>query len=109
MNPALEDSKIAFRELLATSGEKVDLWNGNSTIATVRAVIDRGMSASPLDRGDIQFDDRNITRIEFLRCDMNNAPKVGQSFKDCSSDFHRIQVVRKTELTWRCDCEVSPE
>jgi hypothetical protein len=108
LNVALQDSLSAFRETLATSGENIELSNGNRTLATVGAVVDRGMSAAPLDRGEINFDERNVTRIEFLKCDISIAPVVGQTFKDCCDNYHRIRVVRKTELTYRCDCEEGP-
>lgn len=102
-----QDSIAAFSELLATSGESLILWNGNRVLATVTASVNRNLDARALDKGQVDFSERDKTHVELLRCKIERAPEVGQYFKDCQGEYHRIQVVRKTDITYRCDCEVA--
>ena len=94
-----------FKQLLAVDGEPVSFRDDRFC-----AVVDRGMDATLLNRGQLAFEDRNQTRVEFLLSVLELPPRVGEYFEDECGDHHRVKVVRRTDITWRCDCEMaSPE
>lgn len=106
MSLPTQDRIAAFRASLDVSGKRLELVAGEQSVATVCALVNQGLDAVRLNKGDVDFGERNKTHVEFLRCDIAEDPKVGQHWKDDDGDYHRIQVLRKTDITWRCDCEV---
>lgn len=74
---------------------------------TITAIVNRGLDAKALDAGQIRFDEANKSHVEFLKTSVSSAPRVGEHFEDSDGEFHRIQVVRHSDNTYRCDCEVA--
>lgn len=103
------DLEQAFKELLDTKGETVTLLNGSTEVAEVDVVINRGLDAQALDAGQIDFSERNMTHVEVLRSALDVVPKVGWHFLDDDGFMHRIQTVRRTTLTYRCECEATEQ
>lgn len=97
--------KEGFAELLRTNGEDLIIRN-----SVVRGIVNRGLAASAIARGEMEFGERTDTVAEWLICVMESPPRVGEYFEDEYGDHHRIKVVRRTDITWRLDCEpTSPE
>lgn len=78
-----------------------------SNRGSLKGMVDRGLDAADLDKGQINFSERNKSKIEILRTDVDSAPEVGESFEDTDGFFHRIKIVRRTENTYRCECDVA--
>lgn len=74
---------------------------------TIFAVVNRGLDAKALDAGQIDFSDRNKSHVELLQSAVSSAPRVGEHFIDGDGEFHRIQVLRRTDISYKCDCEVA--
>lgn len=70
----------------------------------VLAIVDRGMDARGVANGLVDFTERDMTRIEVLRSAVDEIPRVGESFTDEDGRLHRIELVRRTDNTYRCDC-----
>jgi hypothetical protein len=94
-----------FRELLDADGEELIFRS-----SVVCGVVNRGLAATALARGEMDYGERNDSVVEVYRCLIEPPPRAGEYFEDDVGDYHRIKVVRKTDITWRLDCEIdSPE
>lgn len=101
MAQANDDRASGFSELLDSDSEELAYRGG-----TIEGIVDRGLDAKALSAGQIDFDERDKTHIEFLRSAVTSVPRVGEFFEDSDNRFHRISVVRRTSNTYKCDCEV---
>lgn len=104
MSLAAEDRLAAFQELLDASGETVVLKDGDRIVGSYCAIVNRGLDARAIDKGALDFGPRDKTHIEFEKCKTPTL-KIGWHFEDEDGDLHRIQVIRKTDNTWKTDCE----
>ena len=102
MNQASHHNERAFRALLATSGESVVFRH-----RPVAAMVDRGLDARAVATGQIAFTELDQSRVEILRCAVGEIPLAGEWFVDGDERHHRIQTVRTTDITYRCDCLVA--
>lgn len=93
-----------FKELLRVSGESLRIYPRNRAVT---GIVDRGLDEPELDKGQVNFDERNQSSIEILRTDVDPAPDPGQWFRDSDGFFHRIRTVQRTKITYRCKCEVA--
>jgi len=73
----------------------------------IQATVNRGLDAQALEAGQIDFDERDRTRIEIIRSVLATPPRVGEHFEDNDGRFHRIQAIKRTDNTFVCDCEVA--
>jgi len=102
MSNAATDRLDALEELLEEDGETLTFRSDSLT-----AIVDRNLEASPTRKGQVEFTERPLTRIELLRSDVTSAPEAGEVFEDAAGEFHRVETVRSTDLTYRCDCLLS--
>jgi len=103
MSIASTDGTLAFRESLDVAGETVRLVSGGNALDRFSALVNRSEYAG-LRKGEVDYDQRNLTTIEFLVADVDVTPDVGQSIKDSVDVYHKIQKLRKTDITWFCTC-----
>lgn len=101
MSEAATLRKQGFKELLERDSEILEFRQ-----CILCGIVDRGMDATALDRGQVDLGERNQTRVEVLCEDLDTPPRPGEQFTDEDDQFHRIKVVRRTDNTYRCDCEL---
>lgn len=104
MTAGSTDRLTGFNELLARDGETLTFRE-----AELVAIIDRGQPPKPSDRGHINFLDSDQSRIEFLKSAVASGPKPGEDIVDEFNLHHRIQTVRQTDITYRCECNTEDE
>lgn len=104
MTAGATDRLSGFNSLLARDGEELT-FRGETLVA----LVDRGQPAKPSDRGHINFLDSDQSRIEFLKSAISTGPKAGEDLKDEFDLHHRIQTVRQTDITYRCECNTEGE
>lgn len=102
MSEAAEDRLQGLSELTEVDSETLTFREDE-----LQAVVNRGLSTAGRDKGQIDFDERDMTHIEVMRQDLDDPPRVGESFEDEDGRFHRIKTVRRTDNTWLCECEVA--
>ena len=93
---------LAFRRLLAMSGETVELHGSEFT-----AIVNRKPFPVDMQKGEVRLKERERSTIEWMMAD-STTPVVGESITDSEEAKHRITKVKRTDLTWVCeDCEIS--
>ncbi len=102
MSEAAEDRLQGLSELTEVDFETLSFRDEE-----LSAVVNRGLNTPGLDKGEIDFNERDMTHIEILRTNLETIPRVGETFTDTDGRFHRIQTVRRTDNTWICECEVA--
>lgn len=100
MSQSSTDRARAFAELLVVAGETMTIG-----AASPSAIVNRNLDPSKLFPGSLDFQDRNMSRVEFLASAVASAPRVGQSLADADGEFHRISIVQKTDITWVLFCK----
>lgn len=108
MSLAASDRIQGFRASLDVAGEQLHLLDGTHPVATVCALVNRS-DFKVLTQGEINFDERNATTVEFLICDLTPVPRVGQYLKDSVDVYHRIAKLRRTDISWFAMCEPQAE
>lgn len=102
MSEAAEDRFEGLSELIQVDSEGL-LFRDEELLA----VVNRGLNTSAIDKGQLDFDERDMTHIEILRVNLEEPPRAGETFTDTDGRFHRIKTVRRTDNTWICECEVA--
>lgn len=101
MSQAREDRLAGILEAQQSDGETVTFRDADLTVT-----INRGLDAPAIEQGQVDFTERSKSHVEALISDVIPAPRVGEDFEDEDGMFHRIKVVRRTDLTYFCDCEI---
>jgi hypothetical protein len=107
---AVLDRTRGFSENLEVAGECLLLHRSRAnTEQSVDALVNRGLNAAELDQWQIDFDSRDATIVEFMRTETTPRPLAGDYFVDDCLDVHRIQIVKTTDISYRCMCRVGPK
>lgn len=98
---------MGFAALLSADGELLTFRGGNLV-----GLVDRGLGSEPRDVGEVKLSADNQARIEFMKSALaglsdTSAPRKGETITDADGAHHRIQSMRTTDITYRCDCETS--
>lgn len=104
MSPTFRDQAQGFDELLLQDGVALEF---SRTSTPVRSLVDWDLRPSELDKHSLNFRERNFVRVEFPRSAMTPPPKAGEFFSTCNGDLFDIKAVTRSDLTYRCYCDVS--
>ncbi len=89
-----------FNYLLGHSGESMTF-----RAAPLEATVDR--AAEDRQSRNSDFLPRDMSWVEFKKSSVQLRPSAGEYFLDAFGQSHRIELVRTTDITYRCHCEMS--
>lgn len=97
--------RAAFAALVDSSGEDLLYRDG-----IICAVVNLAQNMTPVDRGNLEFGSRTQAVVEWLRSDDDLPPRANEYFEESCGDYYRILGVRRTDISWVCECVIdSPE
>lgn len=103
MSEASEMRLTGFKELLARDGETLEFRHGE-----LEAIVNRGLNTAGVQKGEVNFLERDQTHIEFLKTAVSSVPRSGESLRDETGAYHRVKTVRRTDITYMLECEQEP-
>jgi len=109
MSAGAEDRLLGFNEQLDIDGESLTLLDGQKSLFSVCGLVNRGLDALMVKKGNINFSEKNKSHIQFKICDATKEVKVGYHMKDSKSFVHRIKVLRRDDIVYMLDCEQHEE
>lgn len=98
--------EAGFNAILSISGECLILMTGLRAIYSVTGVVNRGGEESPIEKGAVDWDERNRSTVEIPKC-VPSIPEVGSVWRDSGGRFHRIKSIKATDISYRMVCEPS--
>lgn len=94
-------------EMKAVAGIDVAFRRANVPTITVTVTIDRSPGFGSQDSNRRDLSEVETSRIMLTEDQVEEAPKVGQSFVESNGTDHRILRVTRPGDEWLCDCKVS--
>ncbi len=105
MSEASEARLEGFEALLEVDGESLQLLDGTTDRGSFLAIVDR--NPIPGKTEHIDFTERDVNKVEFLRTSPSVPPQVGWSFLDQDDRKMRIKNIVNTDFTFVCVCKLS--
>lgn len=106
MNASQIARATGFAALLGVSGETLARGSNNPIQGIInRNVKEKHLPAEMKDgKMNFKLDGLSVIEIAFGAVAQ---PKSGDVYADTIGIYHRIQIVKSTDITWQCYCTVS--